>query len=204
MPFKLYHLFLFSLFFLPTLSTQGQDFNKEIKSHRKAYKKSFLTEERSPLHKKEVRFLNFFNPDQNYQVKAVFTTTPDSAPFDMATYSGITKSYRQYGTLTFHINGTAHQLSIYQSMLLMRMPGYKDYLFLPFKDLSNGDSTYGGGRYLDFRFEDIKNDTLIIDFNKAYNPWCAYSDGYNCPIPPLENHLDLAIPAGEKNYTPKK
>jgi uncharacterized protein (DUF1684 family) len=80
------------------------------------------------------------------------------------------------------------------------MPQYKDYLYLPFKDFTNGESTYGGGRYLDFKMSDIQeNQTIIIDFNKAYNPYCAYSDGYSCPIPPSENHLQVFIEAGEKN-----
>jgi uncharacterized protein len=68
-------------------------------------------------------------------------------------------------------------------------------------DKSNGEETYEGGRYLDLRFADLKNDgTLFIDFNKAYNPYCAFSGGYSCPIPPLENRIQVAIPAGEKKF----
>jgi len=77
---------------------------------------------------------------------------------------------------------------------------YRDYLFLPFKDATNGDSTYGGGRYIDIRMSEINNNTLTIDFNKAYNPYCAYSDGFNCPVPPLENHLEVALEAGERKF----
>ena len=80
------------------------------------------------------------------------------------------------------------------------MPQYRDYLFLPFKDPTNGKASYGGGRYLDLKTGDLKSGTAIIDFNKAYNPWCAYADGFSCPIPPAANHLAVEIHAGEKNF----
>ena len=88
------------------------------------------------------------------------------------------------------------------------MTEYQDYLFLPFKDLSNGNQTYGGGRYLDFRQGDIHEKAgeswLILDFNKCYNPYCAFSDGYNCPVPPQENHLPMAVDAGERQFKGEK
>ena len=82
----------------------------------------------------------------------------------------------------------------------MQQEKYKDYLFIPFGDATSGLTSYGGGRYMDFTLADIKDNTLVIDFNKAYNPYCAYTIGYNCPIPPKENLLTEAINAGEKNY----
>ena len=84
------------------------------------------------------------------------------------------------------------------------MPGMKDHLFVPFKDWTNGEESYGGGRYIDLKTGDITDGKITIDFNKCYNPWCAYSDGYNCPIPPVENHFELKIEAGEKMWTGKK
>jgi uncharacterized protein (DUF1684 family) len=95
-------------------------------------------------------------------------------------------------------------VNIYQSKETQAIPGYRDYLFIPFKDMTNGESTYGGGRYIDMRMGDIRDGSVIIDFNKCYNPWCMYSDGYNCPIPPLENHLEVPIEAGEMIWTGKK
>jgi uncharacterized protein (DUF1684 family) len=82
----------------------------------------------------------------------------------------------------------------------MKNPTYKNYLFVPFKDLSSGKETYGGGRYLDFETTAIKEDLVILDFNKAYNPYCAFSSGFSCPIPPKENHLNVRVEAGEKNF----
>ena len=107
--------------------------------------------------------------------------------------------------LKFEVGGKSCALNLYQNLRLVNMPEYQDYLFLPFKDATNGDSTYGGGRYLDFRQKDISSEgILLLDFNKAYNPYCAYSDGFNCPIPPLPNHLAIEVPAGEKNFKGEK
>ncbi len=199
-------IILISLLFLPILLQAQTDkaFTKAIKKHRKHYKKEFLEESRSPLNKKDTKLLRFFSPDQSFEVKCTFTRTPDAQPFDLATYSGITKPYVKYGTLSFELNEKEHQLAVYQSINLRKIPAYKDYLFIPFKDATNGKTTYGGGRYIDITLKDIKDGVLILDFNKAYNPWCAYSDGYNCPIPPTENHLEVAIEAGEKNWLGEK
>ena len=78
---------------------------------------------------------------------------------------------------------------------------YKNFLFLPFTDATSGIDSYESGRYMDIDMNEIQNNQLTIDFNKAYNPYCAYVSGvYNCPIPPKENHISIAIRAGEKNY----
>ena len=75
---------------------------------------------------------------------------------------------------------------------------YEDYLFLPFTDKTNGDSSYGGGRYLDLKLPE--GDSIIIDFNQAYNPYCAYNDKYSCPVPPKSNNLDIEVLAGVKTF----
>ncbi len=72
------------------------------------------------------------------------------------------------------------------------------YYFVPFKDLTNGTETYPAGRYLDIPV--TENDIITVDFNVAYNPYCAYSPYYSCPLPPMENHLKVRISTGEKNY----
>ncbi|MDQ3015286.1 MAG: DUF1684 domain-containing protein [Bacteroidota bacterium] len=175
-------------------------FNKQIAEHRVKYKDDFLHDERSPLKAKDLINLDFYPPDKDARVKANFHLTPKAEPFDLPTYSGITKSYRKYGTATFLWNGDSTSLALYQNVTLMTNPVYKDYLFLPFKDETNGVETYGGGRYLDFSKEETSDGHLTIDFNKAYNPWCAYSSGYNCPIPPKDNQLSFIIRAGERQY----
>lgn len=118
----------------------------------------------------------------------------------MPTYSGVKKTYVKYGTLRFRLNGRKQSLNVYRSLSLQANAKYKDYLFIPFKDKTNGMISYGGGRYLDLKTTDLKDNTYTLDFNKAYNPYCAYSDGFNCPIPPAANHLAIEIKAGEKKF----
>lgn len=175
---------------------------KATNAFRAEYKADFLKENRSPFyeHKENLAYLRFYKPKKKYRVKATFTRTPDAISFEMATYSGMVKPYIKYGILTFEIKGKKHDISVYQSLRLREMDEYKDYLFVPFKDFTNGEKTYGGGRYIDLKMGDIQNNEVILDFNQCYNPWCAFSDGYNCPVPPLENHLQLAIKAGEKKF----
>lgn len=195
--------FLVYLFLIVCISISGaQSVKKEIKEHREKYIADLLGEEHSPFYNKEeeVKYLQFYKPKKKYRVNCTFTRTPKEESFDMATYSGKTKKFVKYGILSFTLNGQKLQLAVYQNLMLQKVEGFKDYLFIPFKDLTNGEATYGGGRYFDIKTGDIKDDKLILDFNKCYNPYCAFSDGYNCPIPPQENHLDTAIEAGEKMY----
>ena len=188
-----------SMALLPFM-VHAQSFEQEMAQHRDAYKKEFLTTANSPLSAADLPYLRFYSPDSTYRLRARFVATPGSEPFAMLTYSGQRKQYVKYGELHFERQGRYDTLSIYQSLDLRRMPQYRDYLFVPFKDLTNGVETYGGGRYLDFRMSDIQGGTCLLDFNKAYNPYCAYSEGYSCPIPPSENHLSLRIEAGEMSF----
>jgi len=145
--------------------------------------------------------LAFFPINKNFRVESIVERVKDGRWFSMET-SGINKqTYRVYAILSFSINDTLVKLNLYQSQRLMVMDEYKNHLFLPFTDRTSGFNTYETGRYIDFEIEDIKNSRLVIDFNKAYNPYCAYVDGvYNCPIPPKENYLPVAITAGEMKY----
>ncbi len=181
-------------------SVRAQGFENVIETHREAYKKEFLITPNAPLEADDLSFLRFYEPDSAYRIQAVFVTTPESKPFEMLTYSGVRKPYVKFGELHFVLAGKAQTLAVYQSLDLRKMPQYRDYLFVPFKDLTNAHETYGGGRYLDFRMGDIQGKQCTLDFNKAYNPYCAYSAGYNCPIPPRENHLIVKIEAGEMDF----
>jgi uncharacterized protein (DUF1684 family) len=119
----------------------------------------------------------------------------------METSGSIKKVFRVYGIVHFTVHDTAVKLNIYQSQNLMAAAEYNDYLFLPFTDLTSGEGSYANGRYIDLTYKDVVGNKIVIDFNKAYNPYCAYVSGkYNCPIPPRENSLNVAILAGEKNY----
>jgi uncharacterized protein (DUF1684 family) len=191
---------LLSLLLLPTFCT-AQTFTEEINIHRQKYKADFLTDTNSPLKQNDTSLLRFFEPDSTFRVVANFKLAANAKPFEMLTSGIRTSKYVEYGELQFNLNGKNYLLHIYQNLALIKLDEYKDYLFLPFTDLTNGNETYGGGRYLDFKIGDIKNNKLVIDFNKAYNPYCAFSAGYSCPKPPTENKLLITIAAGEKNFS---
>ena len=191
--------FLCSFVFL----LSAQTYTEKLEEHREKYISDFLTDEHSPLTKKDIKHLDFYAIDSTYAVTGMITITPDAIPFDMATSLGIIKRYVQYGTISFQLHDSTFTLSIYQSMKLREQEEYKDYLFVPFNDNTNYTETYGGGRYMDFRMGEIADGKLLVDFNKAYNPYCAYSGGYACPVPPAENKLNTNIKAGEKQYKKK-
>ncbi len=196
-------IILIALAVLMPLTMQAQSFSDSIAQFRRHYKEEFITEERSPLKAADTGYLEFFKADKHYRVTATFIATPDAQSFDMPTHSGKTKKFRQYGWIKFKLNKKALTLQVFQNLSL-KDPKYKDDLFLPFTDLTTYKETYGGGRYIDFSINDIKDNKVTIDFNKCYNPYCAYAEGYNCPIPPVENRLPISIKAGEKMWPKHK
>lgn len=148
------------------------------------------------------QYLSFFPVDKSYRVEARFERKENSPWFLMETSGTLKKMYRVYGTLTFTIHDTLQTLNVYQSQSLMQTDQYKNYLFIPFTDATSGKETYPVGRYFDLLMDEIVGGKVVLDFNKAYNPYCAYVSGvYNCPVPPRENRLSVAIRVGEKAYT---
>ena len=116
----------------------------------------------------------------------------------MKTTGTRTPKYIKYGTLNFTIDGVALKLNVYRNIELSKTAEYKDHLFLPFSDLTSGKESYIGGRYIDLKIP--KGNTIAVDFNQAYNPYCAYNHKYSCPIVPLENDLNVEIKAGVKTF----
>lgn len=170
---------------------------EEIKAFQEGLETFYRNKETSPYKDKVADFKghDFFPIDLNYRVEAEYITFENEKFFDLPTSNKeIQKKYRKFALLKFQLEGKDYELILYQNAKLMNNPMYKDYLFLPFTDLTNGETTYGGGRYIDFRMPEGK--TAILDFNQAYNPYCAYVTGYSCPIPPAENHLGTEIKAG--------
>lgn len=176
----------------------------DTKIFRDGRDKEFRNKTESPLKEEDFpKFagLNYFDENKKYIVKADFKRTSDEKYFQMPTSSGKSKKFVKYGVLTFKLNGKKHSLSVYQAdaEVLKKNPEYADLLFVPFKDLTSGNETYGGGRYIDLKMPNGKKAGL--NFNNSYNPNCAYgSDRYNCPIPPKENFLQAEIKAGEKKF----
>lgn len=170
------------------------EFQREINAEYKDASTSPLKD----ADRKHFEGLEFFKLDSAYVVIANLKRTPDTEFFNMKTTTDRVSKERIYGVLSFKLEGTEYQLNIYQGKDLMTTEGYEDYLFLPFLDETNGLESYGGGRYIDARIPE--GNTMIIDFNKAYNPYCAYNDKYSCPIVPRENYLKTRIEAGVKAF----
>src|SRR6188474_818049 len=188
-------LILFS-FLITSFSFAQNSYKDSIESYFKKYVK-----EHEVVTGKDKEFISFFPVAEKYRMNCRFERTLNSPWFRMESSGPIKKNYRVYGIIHFTINDTVLTLNIYQSQDLMTTKQYKDHLFIPFTDATSGEGTYESGRYIDLEIKDIAIDKVLIDFNKAYNPYCAYVSGkYNCPIPPAENRLIVAIRAGEKAF----
>ncbi len=178
---------------------------QDILQFQRELNEEFKNPETSPLpdrYRKDFESLDFFIPDTTYIIKAKFVRTPEALPFDMPTTTGRKSIEVVYGIAHFALNGKKHQLEIYQNQELMLEEKYRDYLFLPFTDLTNDEETYGGGRYVDLSIPNT--DFIMIDFNKAYNPYCTYNKKYSCPIVPEVNDLTTRILAGVKVFKKAK
>jgi len=199
---KILRLYIFSVLVgLNTIMAQETDLITSSEEFQNELNKEYANPEESPLEEKDLNNfegLEFFEINLEYIVKAEFIRTPAEAPFAMRTSKDEMPVYVKYGELYFELKGEDFRLNLYQNQELTQDPEYFDYLFLPFTDNTNGESSYGGGRYIDFRIPESKE--VILDFNKAYNPYCAYSGKYSCPIPPKENDLDIEILAGVKAF----
>ncbi|WP_293307595.1 DUF1684 domain-containing protein [Pedobacter sp. UBA5917] len=192
------------LFLFISINGFAQSYQKQIAKHREAYKEDFIKDSNSPLKKSDLQNLHFYDVDSTYKVLAAVELLKNEKVFKMPTFDGSSSDYYRYAHINFSLGGKAIQMTLYRSVALSTNPVYKDHLFLPFTDETNNKETYGGGRYIDLDTKEINDNRIEIDFNKAYNPYCAYSDGYRCPVPPEENDLQLAVKAGEKAYTGKK
>lgn len=189
--------FLVSLMF--SVSATAQEENLE--EFQRKMNEKFSDPERTPLSKDDLakfKKLDFFEIDSAFLVKAHFLRTPAEAPFKMETTTNRKPVYVKYGELYFSIKGKDFKLDVFQNQELISDPEYYNYLFLPFTDLTNGETTYSGGRYLDLRIPE--GDSIFLNFNKAYNPYCAYNGDFSCPIVPAENNLEIAVTAGVKNF----
>ncbi len=193
-------IFYSLLIFISSKAQNNEAFLKDVASFRIKYINDFIVEPNSPLDSSETKYLDFFEPNELFKVEAKFTLTKNPKEFDMPTYAGTTKKFIEYGKLSFSLENQNFQLPVYTNLALNSKPEFKNHLFLPFTDWTNNETTYGGGRYIDLQKQDIEDGILILDFNKAYNPYCAFKDGYRCPVPPKANHLEVEINAGERKF----
>ena len=181
----------------PRLS--AADHQQSVQLFQQELNKEFLNPEESPLtaaERQAFASLPYYPVSYAHYVEATLVRDSTSQPFAMETSTARRPLYRKYGELRFTLQGTSLKLSVYQSADLLKRPGFENYLFAPFTDLTNGHGSYGGGRYIDLRIPPTGTRVMQLDFNRAYNPSCAYDRGYSCPVPPAENRLPVAITAG--------
>lgn len=199
-------IFLGVAFIIGALGLNAQNdkaWKKEVSEYQTEMNRELMDSTESPLPKEELatfKGLEFYKISKDFKVKAWLVTTPDSKPFEMSTSTERAPKYRLYGYAIYQLDTLTDTLDIYQNLGLIKQKQFKDHLFLPFGDLTNGLETYGGGRYLDLLIP--KGDTIILDFNMAYNPYCVYNYKFSCPIPPRENFVNAEIRAGVKSYSP--
>lgn len=173
----------------------------EIQAYQEEENAKFRNPETSillPADRETFAALDYYEIDTSFIVEARFIRTPDEQPFLMKTTTARLPEYVKYGEAHFEIDGKAFKLALFQSTSHESEEGYEDYLFLPFTDLTSGDGSYGGGRFIDCWIPE--GETIVIDFNRSYNPYCAYNPRYSCPIPPKENDLQIRIEAGVKDF----
>jgi uncharacterized protein (DUF1684 family) len=174
---------------------------KEVAEFQEELNAQFADSEESPLKDDDwILFegLEFFPVDTSYRVRARLEFHEDNPPFTMPTTTDRLPMYKRFATARFELKGKEYALEIYQNLELIQDSDYSDYLFLPFTDKTNGNESYGGGRYIDLEIPD--GEEILIDFNQSYNPYCAYNEEYSCPIPPRVNDLDVEIRAGIKAF----
>lgn len=195
---KLLSFLLISCFLVSNAQDKTDESSKEFQDKLNL---DYADKEKSPLMEddlKNFKALDFFPINDKYIVEATFVRTKKEKVFKMKTSTDRMPLYKKYGELYFIIDGINCKLNVYQNIDLIKKPGFDDYLFLPFSDLTSGKESYVGGRYVDLRIQ--KGKIWEIDFNKAYNPYCAYNYKYSCPIVPLENDLKVEIFAGVKKF----
>jgi uncharacterized protein (DUF1684 family) len=193
---------ILAILILLSLHTFGQECSTaNAVAYQQQLNKEYANPEESPLTKADLKNFNgldFYPVDMDYCVEAKFVRTPNEKPFEMLTTTARKPQYVKYGELYFTLQGKECRLDVFQNIELVKQEKYKKHLFLPFTDLTSGNGSYGGGRYIDL--EQPEGNIMTIDFNKAYNPYCAYNHKYSCPIPPPQNDLKVEVKAGVKEY----
>jgi len=171
-----------------------EKFQKELNTEYADAKSSPLMAEDLAVFKA----LDFYPINEKFFVVAKFIRTENEKPFEMKTSTARKPMYVKFGEAHFEIDGKSCQLNLYQNIELSKKEEYNDYLFLPFSDLTCGKESYIGGKYIDLKTP--TGDSIVIDFNTSYNPYCAYNHKYSCPKVPLENDLKIEIKAGVKKF----
>ena len=171
------------------------DYENQLTIYRYERAEFFRYAPESPFLTQKVNFsyLDYFASNLAYRIEAEFEKKNKIDTLSLATSTGTIDKFIVLGSANFRLQDQTNNL------LVLKSTNPKDQsIFIPYLDKTSGEATYGGGRYLDV--DAPQGNSIILDFNKSYNPYCAYTDGYTCPFPPKENRLAIAIEAGEKSY----
>lgn len=174
--------------------SDSQDYLTNIEHYRNEKDVWLSTDLESPFVKKHNPFkrLAYYDINEKLRIETDLLRTTEKDSIEIVTNLGEIRVYMVFGTVEFKIND--------QTCKLILLTEDNRNLFIPFADITSGETTYGGGRYIETKIP--SGNTITIDFNLAFNPYCAYVEGYSCPLPPKSNVLKVAIEAGEKNYIP--
>lgn len=203
MNLKQFYLILLSfglLTFMSGCAEKDTSYKAQVKRHRFEKDKHFKYADKSPLTDKQqmgFRSLDYFPVHKAYRLTANVERIANPDTVSMAYTNGEKKQYSKFAKLNFELQDKEHTIFAYRNLETNKKEA--NQVFIPFYDRTNEHSTYGGGRYLDIESFG-EGDTTILDFNKAYNPYCAYNEEFACPIPPDENRLDAIVKAGEKQF----
>ena len=187
-----------SLFYIFNGDAATQSYVEQITKERTDKDDFMRNAESSPFANSQASFtgLNYFAPDLKFRLQANLTPIAKREMVTLTTNTGDGQSYIKYAWAEFDLDNLHHRLLILE---VTEAGPEKGKLFLAFADQTSANETYGAGRYLDIKKVPGAN-TILLDFNNAYNPYCAYNDIWSCPITPAENRLKIAIRAGEQVY----
>ena len=195
---------LIILFIGLSMSVLAQDgYKEEIERQREEKDVEMQSRKTSPLQKsdrKTFQDLPYFEVDEKWKVSATFHVNETQEVIEIPTSAGYSKTFKAYGYFEVDLNGNNYAITAFKRVY-KEGQGHSEHetLFFPFKDMTTGESTYGGGRYLDLEIPK-DGEQATIDFNLCYSPYCAYGDGFACPIPPASNFIKGEVEAGEMAY----
>ncbi|KXA89808.1 hypothetical protein AKJ57_04850 [candidate division MSBL1 archaeon SCGC-AAA259A05] len=179
----------------------NSEWEERLRRHREEKDNFFAESPRSPIPPQErmdFEGLNYYPPDPSYRFELELHEHEEKEKLRIEVTGGGEREYLRWGEFRFEMGGEEQVVQAYKS------DPQEEKLFVPFRDATNGKETYGAGRYLDLGEDEcLEEGKWILDFNEAYNPWCAYSEAYSCPLTPPENWLEVPVRAGEKIYSPQ-
>ena len=186
-------IFIFGIFGIIFYSlSSSESYLETVIKQRATFEQNLMQEKDSPIKNlKDFSGIKYFEADKNFIVDADFKAIASSEKGMILMTDSTQSEMKKAGNVTFSIDGKSFTLSLFDE---------GEIFLLPFRDLTNGKETYGGGRFININKDKLQANKIEIDFNNAHNFYCAYNENFICPIPPKENFMGVTIRAGEKKY----